>query len=80
MKRFVVVLLLSYTVLMVSKANQFRRAWCEEVYVVRDGETLQTISERCNAHFILVDNPHILDTDDVVPGTVLMLRSPHPSF
>ncbi|KAF8402280.1 hypothetical protein HHK36_013232 [Tetracentron sinense] len=48
---------------------------CDEVYVVSDGETLQTISEKCDSLFILLDNPHILDTDDVVPGTVLLIKS-----
>eukprot|EP01018_Ginkgo_biloba_P032498 Gb_36040 [translate_table: standard] len=49
---------------------------CGEIYVVKDGETLQTISDRCNAPFILVDNPQIRDTDDVYAGLVLKLRSP----
>ncbi|CAA7404618.1 unnamed protein product [Spirodela intermedia] len=47
---------------------------CEELYVAEEGETLQTISVKCDADFILDDNPHIQDTDDVGPGTVLFIR------
>lgn len=51
---------------------------CEEVYVVRDdGETLQTISEKCHAPFILLDNPHVQDTDDISTGSVLLISSTH---
>jgi hypothetical protein len=49
---------------------------CREIYVVKDGETLQSISIRCDTPFILIDNPHIQDTDDVSAGLVLTLRSP----
>ncbi|CAA6667802.1 unnamed protein product [Spirodela intermedia] len=45
-----------------------------ELYVAEEGETLQTISVKCDADFILDDNPHIQDTDDVGPGTVLFIR------
>ncbi|KAG0498884.1 hypothetical protein HPP92_003575 [Vanilla planifolia] len=41
----------------------------EEIYVVREGETLQTISVKCNCLSILDDNPQILDSDDLGPGT-----------
>ncbi|WOK96606.1 hypothetical protein Cni_G05313 [Canna indica] len=47
---------------------------CEELYVAEEGETLQTISVKCNNVFILEDNPQINDTDDVGPGTVLYMR------
>jgi hypothetical protein len=46
---------------------------CEEIYIVGKGETLQTISEKCNAPFILVDNPHIQDTDDIYEGLPLQI-------
>ena len=46
---------------------------CEEIYIVREGETLQTISEKCNAPFILFDNPHIEDTDDIYEGVPLKI-------
>lgn len=47
---------------------------CNELYVAEEGETLQTISVKCNNIFILDDNPHIGDTDDIGPGTVLYMR------
>ena len=46
---------------------------CEEVYVVGDGETLHSISERCGDPFIVERNPHIHDPDDVFPGLVIAL-------
>ncbi|WOL03659.1 hypothetical protein Cni_G12379 [Canna indica] len=47
---------------------------CDELYVAKEGETLQTISVKCNNIFILDDNPQINDTDDIGPGTVLFMR------
>jgi len=41
--------------------------------MVGEGETLQTISEKCNAPFILIDNPHIQDTDDISEGVPLKI-------
>ncbi|PKA59299.1 hypothetical protein AXF42_Ash001393 [Apostasia shenzhenica] len=49
---------------------------CDEIYVVKEGETLQTISVKCDALYILDDNPQIKDSDDLGPGTVLYLRRP----
>ncbi|KAG0503109.1 hypothetical protein HPP92_003181 [Vanilla planifolia] len=46
----------------------------EEIYVVREGETLQTISVKCNCLSILDDNPQILDSDDLGPGTTSGIR------
>ncbi|KAG2568166.1 uncharacterized protein LOC120682663 [Panicum virgatum] len=46
---------------------------CEEVYVVGDGETLHSISDRCGDPFIVERNPHIHDPDDVFPGLVIAL-------
>ncbi|RAL51696.1 hypothetical protein DM860_010414 [Cuscuta australis] len=46
---------------------------CDEIYVVREGETLQTISEKCGDPFIVEENPHIHDPDDVFPGLVLKI-------
>ncbi|KAM7464259.1 hypothetical protein LguiA_032380 [Lonicera macranthoides] len=43
---------------------------CDEIYVVREGETLQTISEKCGDPYIVEENPHIHDPDDVFPGLV----------
>jgi hypothetical protein len=47
---------------------------CEEVYVVGEGETLHTISDKCGDPFIVERNPHVHDPDDVFPGLVLALR------
>ncbi|KAK1289676.1 hypothetical protein QJS10_CPB18g00422 [Acorus calamus] len=47
---------------------------CNEIYVVKEGETLQTISVKCDTIMILDDNPQIQDTDDIGPGTVLLIR------
>ncbi|KAJ8899590.1 hypothetical protein K2173_018564 [Erythroxylum novogranatense] len=46
---------------------------CDEIYVVREGETLQTISEKCGDPFIVEKNPHIHDPDDVFPGLVIKI-------
>lgn len=46
---------------------------CEEIYMVGEGETLQTIIEKCNAPFILFDNPHIQDADDIYEGVPLKI-------
>ncbi|KAL6494047.1 hypothetical protein OROGR_031956 [Orobanche gracilis] len=46
---------------------------CDEIYVVGEGETLQTISEKCDDPFILEQNPHIHDPDDVFPGLVIKI-------
>ncbi|GLJ55989.1 hypothetical protein SUGI_1201990 [Cryptomeria japonica] len=54
---------------------QNRDGDCEEIYTVEEGESLQTISEKCNAPFILMDNPHIQDTDDLSQGLVLKITS-----
>lgn len=46
---------------------------CDEIYVVREGETLQTISEKCGDPYIVEENPHIHDPDDVFPGLVIKI-------
>ncbi|KAJ4705180.1 Peptidoglycan-binding LysM domain protein [Melia azedarach] len=46
---------------------------CDEIYVVREGETLHTISEKCGDPFIVEQNPHINDPDDVFPGLVIRI-------
>ncbi|OAY86007.1 hypothetical protein ACMD2_22348 [Ananas comosus] len=40
---------------------------CDEIYVVGEGETLHSISDKCGDAFILEENPHIQDPDDVFP-------------
>ncbi|OIT01992.1 hypothetical protein A4A49_55103 [Nicotiana attenuata] len=48
---------------------------CDEIYVVEEGESLQTISHKCNDPFILEENTQINDDDDVFPGLVLKITS-----
>ncbi|CAN0902664.1 hypothetical protein LINGRAHAP2_LOCUS22102 [Linum grandiflorum] len=48
---------------------------CDEIYVVREGETLNTISEKCGDPYIVEENPHIHDPDDVFPGLVIKITS-----
>ncbi|KAM0834969.1 hypothetical protein ACQ4PT_063235 [Festuca glaucescens] len=43
---------------------------CEEIYVVVEGETLHSISDRS---YILKHNPHVHDPDDVFPGLVIKI-------
>ncbi|CAI9762388.1 unnamed protein product [Fraxinus pennsylvanica] len=50
------------------KRNQLTDRPCEEIYVVGEGETLHTISDKCGDPFIVEQNPHIHDPDDVFPG------------
>ncbi|XP_010536496.1 PREDICTED: uncharacterized protein LOC104811486 [Tarenaya hassleriana] len=46
---------------------------CEEIYVVGEGETLHSISDKCGDPFIVERNPHIHDPDDVFPGLVIKI-------
>ncbi|KAL5728803.1 hypothetical protein ACHQM5_001843 [Ranunculus cassubicifolius] len=46
---------------------------CDEIYVVAEGESLHTISDKCGDPFIVERNPHIHDPDDVFPGLVIMI-------
>ncbi|GMH28151.1 hypothetical protein Nepgr_029994 [Nepenthes gracilis] len=46
---------------------------CDEIYVVGEGETLHSISDKCGDPFIVEQNPHIHDPDDVVPGFVIKI-------
>lgn len=49
---------------------------CDEIYVVGEGETLHTISEKCGDPYIVERNPHIQDPDDVFPGLVIKIDAP----
>ncbi|KAI3926769.1 hypothetical protein MKW92_011021 [Papaver armeniacum] len=54
---------------------------CEEIYVVGEGETLNTISDKCGDPYIVERNPHIHDPDDVFPGLVIrIIQSDAPSM
>ncbi|KAL1543477.1 hypothetical protein AAHA92_20445 [Salvia divinorum] len=48
---------------------------CSEIYVVREGETLHSISDKCDDPFILENNSHIQQHDDVSPGLVIKITS-----
>ncbi|KAJ9542639.1 hypothetical protein OSB04_029145 [Centaurea solstitialis] len=52
---------------------------CDEIYVVHEGETLQTISEKCGDPYIVEENPHIHDPDDVFPGLIRPTPKPWAS-
>lgn len=54
-------------------SNQLRSRVCDEIYVVREGETLHSISDKCGDPFIIEQNPHIHDSDDVFPGLVIKI-------
>lgn len=50
-----------------------RPYYCDELYVVSEGETVHSISDKCHDPFILEENPHIHDPDDVFPGLVIKI-------
>ena len=54
--------------------NDYYHKACDEIYVVREGETLQTIGEKCGDPYIVEENPHIHDPDDVFPGLVIKIN------
>ncbi|ESW15358.1 hypothetical protein PHAVU_007G066300 [Phaseolus vulgaris] len=55
------------------KGSNLRERPCDEIYVVGEGESLHTISDKCNDPFIVERNPHIHDSDDVYPGLVIKI-------
>jgi hypothetical protein len=55
------------------RGNQFSERPCDEIYVVGEGETLHTISDKCGDPYIVERNPHIHDPDDVFPGLVIKI-------
>ncbi|KZV48949.1 hypothetical protein F511_09545 [Dorcoceras hygrometricum] len=52
---------------------QVERRPCDEIYVVREGETLHSISDKCDDPYIVEENPHIHDPDDVFPGLLIKI-------
>ncbi|VVB05509.1 unnamed protein product [Arabis nemorensis] len=62
---------------MITAGYSNRRPACDEIYEVKEGETLQTISEKCGDPYIVEGNPHIHDHDDVFPGLLIRIS---PSF
>ncbi|KAI3704899.1 hypothetical protein L1987_75128 [Smallanthus sonchifolius] len=77
---FIVLLLGSYREdnSLISKVNPAMGQVCDEIYVVGEGETLHTISEKCGDPFIIEENPHIHDPDDVFPGLVIKITPSGP--
>ncbi|KAF5732998.1 hypothetical protein HS088_TW17G00532 [Tripterygium wilfordii] len=57
----------------VVRGDQFSGRPCDEIYVVQEGETLNSISDKCGDPFIVEENPHIHDPDDVFPGLVIKI-------
>ncbi|KAJ7551911.1 hypothetical protein O6H91_06G034300 [Diphasiastrum complanatum] len=47
---------------------------CEELYLVKGDDTLHSVSSKCSAPFILIDNPQIQDDDDIAEGLVLKIQ------
>ncbi|XP_059669736.1 uncharacterized protein LOC132314994 [Cornus florida] len=60
------------------RGNQLNYRPCDEIYVVGEGETLHTISDKCGDPFIVEQNPHIQDPDDVFPGLVIKITPSWP--
>lgn len=60
------------------KGNKVLNRPCDEIYVVGEGETLHTISDKCGDPYIVEQNPHIHDPDDVFPGLVIKI-TPRPT-
>ncbi|EEF51460.1 uncharacterized protein LOC8258314 [Ricinus communis] len=60
------------------KGSQLLDRPCDEIYVVGEGETLHTISDKCGDPFIVEQNPHIHDPDDVFPGLVIKITPSKP--
>ncbi|XP_076928188.1 uncharacterized protein LOC143592054 [Bidens hawaiensis] len=61
-----------------NKINPVVGQTCDEIYVVGEGETLHTISDKCGDPFIVEENPHIHDPDDVFPGLVIKITPSSP--
>ncbi|XP_028121250.1 uncharacterized protein LOC114318531 [Camellia sinensis] len=60
------------------RGKHFLNRPCDEIYVVGEGETLHTISDKCGDPFIVEKNPHIHDPDDVFPGLVIKITPSKP--
>lgn len=53
--------------------QHYQQRVCDEIYVVEEGETLETISNKCRDSYIVERNPHIHDPDDVFPGLLIKI-------
>ncbi|KAL8495393.1 hypothetical protein ACS0TY_019512 [Phlomoides rotata] len=58
----------------VGETTAYRRE-CNEIYKVKEGETLHSISDKCNDPYILENNPHIQQHDDVFPGLLIKITT-----
>jgi hypothetical protein len=80
--RFFIIVLIIATLLIVNDAkdienDNFSHALpCDEFYIVKEGETLNSIAEKCDDPLILLSNPHINGFEDIFPG-VLLIINPH---
>ncbi|KAH7853410.1 hypothetical protein Vadar_002115 [Vaccinium darrowii] len=62
-----------YITVQTMRKDMLMKRPCDEIYVVGEGETLQTIGEKCGDPYIVEENPHIHDPDDVFPGLVIRI-------
>ncbi|CAK9161006.1 unnamed protein product [Ilex paraguariensis] len=60
------------------RGSQLSERPCDEIYVVGEGETLHTISDKCDDPYIVERNPHIHDPDDVFPGLFIKITPSKP--
>lgn len=44
---------------------------CDKFYMVQKGEIFYRIDEKCDDPFILLNNPHIEDPDDIFSGVII---------
>ncbi|XP_059451177.1 uncharacterized protein LOC132181979 [Corylus avellana] len=61
------------------RENQFSEPPCDEIYLVGEGDTLQTIIDKCGDPYIVEHNPHIHDPDEVFPGLVIKITPSKPT-
>ncbi|KAF8114055.1 hypothetical protein N665_0043s0121 [Sinapis alba] len=62
------------------RGKQMMERPCEEIYMVGEGETLHSISDKCGDPFIVERNPHIHDPDDVFPGLLIRIQINLPTL
>lgn len=56
-----------------ARGRQLVGRGCDEIYVVGEGESLHSISDKCDDPFIVEQNPQIHDSDDVFPGLIIKI-------
>ena len=60
--------ILFITALVIAKLILKKEKPCEEICIVGERETLQTMNQKYNTPFILVNNSQIENTDDIYEG------------